>query len=232
VTPVGTPESIQAYVDGIPYKPEVLESTELGLKTELFGGTTAVQADVFHYNYKNYQAYFLLGTVSTVRNAPARAHGFELQVSSRPVDGLTIDIGMSVLRTRVKNVGLPDGFVRDSELPQAPGFSGHLLAGYEMPAGDGKAGVQLLTTYTGQSCFSVMCAPVDVEGSHAVSEGRLTYRANSGRWDVALWCKNLTNKRYRLFNSDASFGGIAESLYAPPRWYGVTATVRLGTPRR
>lgn len=224
-----SPDGIANYARGLTYNPEILSAYELGLKTRLFNDRVSLNADAFFYDYQNYQAYVLYGASTTIKNLNAREHGVELEINARPVDHLTLSAGVSSLRSRVENVALPDGTLASNQLPQAPAWSGHVLARYEViiPNGSAIAG-QWLTTYTGRTCFTVLCAPVDNEAGHAVSEARLSYQTAGNMWEIAAFVKNVTNRTYRVFNSDTNFIGAAESIYAPPRWYGVTATLKLG----
>ena len=158
--------------------------------------------------------------------------GVELEITSHPIAGLTLSTGVSSLHSTVKDVTLADGTIETSSLPQAPSFSGHALARYEVPIGSGSIAGQMITNYTGHTCFSLLCAPVDREPGHAVTDASLTYLASGDRWDVGLWVKNLANREYRIFNSDLSFVGVSESIYAPTRTFGVTISSRFGGAKR
>jgi iron complex outermembrane receptor protein len=175
----------------------------------------------------------LFGPNTTIKNLDAKEHGLEIDLTAHPVDHLTVGIGLSALNSTVSNVVLPDSATADRTLPQAPKVSGHASIRYEVPVGNGgKVGIQWLTTYSGASCFTVMCAPIDNEAAHAVSEARISYQPASEGWDVAAFVKNATNEIYRVYNADTSFIGVAESVYAPPRWFGVTASVHFGKSRQ
>jgi iron complex outermembrane receptor protein len=227
--PTGTSAAaIDAFTKDLTYNPEILNSYEIGLKTKLFGGTTSINADFFYYDYRDYQAYILYGPTTTIKNLDAKEHGFELEAVTHPVEPLTLSTGISSLRSRVQDVILPDGTPTDRELPQAPTWSGHASIRYQVPLPTGdKMSAQWLTTYTGRTCFTALCAPIDVESGHAVSEARISYES-SRNWDVALSVDNVTNRVYRVFDSDTSFIGVAEAIYAPPMWWHLTATVRFG----
>jgi iron complex outermembrane receptor protein len=234
--PTVTPQGIEALFSSFAYNPEVLDAYELGVKTTLFGGTTTVNADVFYYDYKSYQAFieriFGDSPVQTIVNIPAKEEGVELEIATRPVRGLTLSTGLSSLHSSVEDVLLADGTTETSSLPQAPTFSGHALARYQVPLATGSLAGQVLATYVGHTCFTLLCAPVDREAGHAISDASLTYNSSGDRWDVAFWVKNLANKEYRIFNSDLSFVGVDESIFAPPRTYGITVSSRFGAAQR
>jgi iron complex outermembrane receptor protein len=206
-----------------------LSAYEIGTKSKFFDNRVSLTADFFLYDYKSYQAYVLYGPNTTIKNLGAKEHGVEVEFEARPFDPLTLDIGVSALRSKVNDVTLPDGTIAERTLPQAPTWSGHALARYEFPVADaGKAAAQWLVTYTGYDCFTVLCGLIDQEAGHAASEGRISYTPAGGRWELAAFVKNAFNRVYRVFDSDTSFIGAAESIYAPPRWWGVTGTYRFG----
>jgi iron complex outermembrane receptor protein len=227
----GTPfdPNQRAFLEGIPFDPEVLDAFEVGLKTS-FAGHTTLNVSAFYYDYSDYQAFAQFGPVQTVINLDAKAQGLELELASRPVDGLLLQLGLSALDTTVKDVPLPDGVtVEDHDLPQAPSISANALARYEFPMGAGRAFVQGDLQYSAAFCFTVLCAPVEKEPSYMVGNARLGLIGDDGRWEVAAFIDNLTEEKYRVYAFDSSlFAGVVAGVYAKPRTYGITATYRFG----
>ena len=227
----GTPfhPNEQAFLEGIPFKPEVLNALEVGVKTKL-GESTTLNLSAFHYIYSDYQAFAQFGPVQTVINLDAKETGLELELTSRPMDGLMVQLGVSALDSTVKDVPLPDlATIEDHDLPQAPALSANALARYEFPMGDGMAFVQGDVQYSSKFCFTVLCAPVERESAYTVANARVGYSGGDGRWDVAAYVNNLTEEKYRVYAFDSSlFAGVVAGVYAKPRVFGVSATYRFG----
>jgi iron complex outermembrane receptor protein len=217
------------FLNGIPFKAEVLNSFEAGIKSTI-NSTTTFNASAFYYDYQDYQAFVQLGLNQTIINLPAIAYGLEAEINSRPVTGLTLQLGLSALSSNVENIVLPDTVTQvEHDMPQAPSFSGNALARYEFPLGGGTASVQADLQYSGDFCFTVLCAPVEQEDAYSVANARIGYAANSGRWAVAAFVDNLTDKAYRVYAFDSSwYAGLVAAVYGKPRTYGVTATWRFG----
>lgn len=217
------------FLNGIPFKPEVLTSFELGIKSTI-NGTTTFDATAFYYDYKDYQAFVQLGYNQTVINLPATAYGLEVEINSRPVTGLTLQLGLSALSSNVKDIVLPDAVTQvEHDMPQAPSFSGNALARYEFPLGGNTASVQADLQYSDKFCFTVLCAPVEKEDAYYVANARIGYGAEDRRWEVAAFVDNLTNEKYRVYAFDSSlFAGVVAGVYGKPRTYGLTATWRFG----
>jgi len=227
----GTPYSPNeaAFLQGIPFDPETLDAYEIGVKANL-GDSTTLNVGAFYYDYSDYQAFAQIGPVQSVINLDAEAQGLEVELNSRPLEGLTLQIGASFLDSEVKDILLPDLVtVVDHDLPQAPDFSGNALARYEFALGGGVASVQADVQYSGDFCFTVLCAPVEQEEAYTVANARIGYGAEDGRWEVAAFVNNLTEEEYRVYAFDSSlFAGVVAGVYAKPRTYGVTATWRFG----
>jgi len=218
------------FVNGIPFDPETLNAYEVGMKSNLAGGTTTLNVSAFYYDYKDYQAFSQISTVQTVVNQDATAQGLEVELNAAPTDGLTLQLGASFMDSEVKDIRLPDQatFV-NHDLPQAPNVSANALARYEFPLGAGTASIQGDVIYSDDFCFTTLCAPVEKEKSYTVANARIGYGAPDGRWEVAAWVNNLFEEEYRVYAFDSSlFSGVVAGVYGKPRWYGVTASFRFG----
>jgi iron complex outermembrane recepter protein len=172
--------------------------------------------------------------VQTVINLDAKEFGLEAELNARPLPGLSLQLGASYLDSTVKDVPLPDlATIEDHELPQAPRLSANALARYEFPLGSaGKASVQADVQYTDKFCFTVLCAPVEREAAYFVTNLRVGYAADSGEWEIAAFVDNLLEEKYRVYAFDSSlFSGVVAGVYAKPRTYGLTATMRFGAGR-
>jgi iron complex outermembrane recepter protein len=229
----GTPFLGQAVIDtinNIPYKPESLDSYEVGLKTKL-GRHSELNVAAFYYDYHDYQAFMQVGFTQVVRNLPATNKGIELEFVTRPIAGLTIQLGAALQDSKVKNVQLPDGVtVVNNALPQAPKFSGNALVRYEFPLAGGTASLQGDTLYSGSFCFTVMCAPVEREGAYHVENLRLGFKPGSGDLSIAFVVQNLFNRQYRTYAFDGSlYWGNTLGVYAKPRTWGVSMRYNFGS---
>ena len=139
-------------------------------------------------------------------------------------------LGLSALDSTVKDVPLPDGVtIEDHDLPQAPALSANALARYEFPLGNGTAFVQGDVMYSAKFCFTVLCAPVEQESAYTVTNARVGFTGDDGRWEVAAFVNNLTEEKYRVYAFDSSlFAGVVAGVYAKPRTFGLTGTYRFG----
>jgi iron complex outermembrane receptor protein len=232
--PDGSQDTPRAFLEGLSFKPETLDAYELGMKSTL-GSTTTLNVSAFYYDYTDYQAFAQVGPIQTVINLDANETGLEAELTSRPLDGLTLQLGLSFLDSTVKNVPLPDGAyvaqgtIEDHDLPQAPAVSGNALARYEFNLAGGSLGLQADVQYSDKFCFTVLCAPVEQEDSYTVANARVSYDGAGGHWGVAAFVNNVFDEEYRVYAFDSSlFAGVVAGVYAKPRTWGFSATYRFG----
>ena len=208
---------------------EVLTSYEAGVKTEFYNGQARLNANLFYYDYEDYQAFVVdpTGTIASldIVNVDADAVGAEVEFTMVPTDGLDILLGASWMDSTVMDVGYPDGSVADSELPFAPGFTANGLVRYQWAMGEGSMSAQVDFNYVDDFCFSVLCAPLDKEDSYWVGNARLKYIFPNNNWSITAFVNNFTEEEYRMYSMDLSVLGLANDTYSLPRMYGITLDV-------
>jgi iron complex outermembrane recepter protein len=213
----------------LPYNLERLTSIELGLKSTFWDGRARLNGSVFHYDYKDYQGFFLNVATQVVENVNAEVKGGELEFAVLPITGLTLQMGVSHLETKVPRVPTPAGVIVPADMPQAPHWTLNALARYEWPLLGGLASVEADAKWNSKQYLELVNAPVDLEPSWAVINARAGFGSSDGRWQVNAFIKNAADKWYRIYNLDlAGFIGINQSVYAPPREYGLELRYHFG----
>jgi iron complex outermembrane recepter protein len=211
------------------YDEERLTSYETGFKSTFWDGAARLNGDVFYYDYKNYQGFFLDVATQIVENIDAKVKGSELELAVVPFHGFHVQLGVSYLDSQALNVPTPAGILVTSQLPQAPPWSVNAVARYEWPALGGKLSAEVDAKWNKDQYLELINAPVDLQPSYTLTNARFGYTDPSGRWDVSAYCKNCFNTLYRIYNLDLSgFLGINQSVYGPPRLYGASVAYHWG----
>ena len=70
------------------FKPEFVDAFELGSKNTLLDGSLTFNADVFYYNYENYQISRIVDRTSINDNFDAHVKGAEVESTWEPIPGL------------------------------------------------------------------------------------------------------------------------------------------------
>lgn len=68
--------------------------------------------------------------------------------------------------------------------------------------------------------------PVGFQPTYATVDASLVYSEPQGRWQVALWGKNLNNALYRL-SAVPSSGYFTQLYFANPATYGMDLTFKM-----
>jgi iron complex outermembrane receptor protein len=229
-----------------PFKPEFVKTAELGGKLQLFDNRVRLNTDVYYSRYLDQQTFSDqldssgVNWFREVNAGTARIWGLESELQAELPQGLRVDASFGYLNylllTNGGNALLFAGHDCGGdtcESQRTPKYTAALgiQKGFEFAAG--KLTPRLDATYqstiyfaSNNGCF----APTGTDGcgtgaqtGYAMLNGRLTWAAESRKWDVSLWARNLTNKEY--FNgklSLISFFGREQGNPGPPREYGVT----------
>jgi iron complex outermembrane receptor protein len=70
------------------FKPEFIDAFELGSKNTLLDGSLTLNADIFYYNYENYQISEIVDRTAINLNFDAHVKGAEIESSWEPIPGL------------------------------------------------------------------------------------------------------------------------------------------------
>ncbi len=106
--PDGSQDIPRAFLEGMPFDEETLDAYEIGLKSDARRHHHAERRGVL-LRLPDYQAFAQFGPVQTVINLDAEVTGLEAELTSRPIDALTLQVGLSFLDSEVQDVPLPDG---------------------------------------------------------------------------------------------------------------------------
>jgi iron complex outermembrane receptor protein len=209
------------------YGPENLLAYELGLK-QFQRGLYRLNASVFYYDYKNFQAFTFSGLTQQIANRPASVQGAEFELRMTPESHFDLTLGGSYLSTRVKDVtnavvGSDELLTGSRHMVLAPTWSFNGIARYHFDiAGNREVALQMDTRYTGKQYFDLNNDPIATEKGHAVTNASISLTDPGTHLHASVWVKNLTNREYRLYAIPVTSLGFEQQMYGAPRWYGVT----------
>ncbi len=215
----------------IPVGQEVLTAYELGLKSSEWNGRARVNAAVFYYDYKGFQAFTFENLLNELSNKNAQIYGFETELQARPTEQFDFRLGLELLHTNLVGLTAQDRFtgapveLGDREMALAPHAQINGLARYRWPLWNGNLSIQGEFTYLTRQFLQIDNNPTSVEGAYGTIDGRLAYTTSDDRYSVAIWAKNLTNREYRTFNGPIAGNGYTLQQYGRPRWVGATVRV-------
>jgi iron complex outermembrane receptor protein len=222
--------------------PERLDAYEVGSKSQLLQRRAEVNIALFHYNYRNQQfldTFALPGGVGTglrTVNAPkSRVDGAEIELRARPTEDLELRGSLGLMKSKYVQLTLHNVDLSGKRLIQAPTVNSSLMLSWrfaQLSAGD----LRLLLdgNWYGKQYFDPQNTERIAQGSYPIANGRLAFEgspASKRGFDVGVWVKNLTNRRYlgyALAQRYPDQGGLGfdYGLVGEPRTFGADIRYR------
>jgi iron complex outermembrane receptor protein len=226
----------------VTYSPDTLTNNELGFKTEFFGHRLQVNGAVYQEDWKNTIVEFFdpqqgFGNLTFSTNGPDyRVRGFELQMTARLTEGLTVMSSGTYNKSTQQNspylvnnnpaspnlgkpiTKFPNVFgLQGSPLAQSPLYQINARVRYEFPLGDYKAFVQGGGQYNAATWSNVTQVDNYYQSPFA------TFDASAGvskdAWNVSFFSQNIANKNASTYTSTAQF--VQTQTVLRPRIAGV-----------
>jgi len=213
-----------------PYRPEVLDAYEVGLKTNFLHNRIRLNMAGFYYDYADIQVQKLVAGATTIINgAGARIYGLDVDFAARVSDSFTLTAGLGLLDTKYASfpecpISTPGGGVptytgdcAGKELPLASEITFSLDADYEVALGNGTLTLNGNLYYS--SGFHPQSDNVLLQPDYALLGASARYRLDSGI-SFGVFGRNLTNRRV-ISQGIAGDDGTQTGFYRAPRTYGV-----------
>ena len=203
----------------------------------MFDRKLRLNVSAFHYDYTdlqvlsvNQQAGSAVPTLGLDNAADATIDGAEFEATAVPTDWLDLGLNFSILDATFKNYlsaaidpvsGLPRDF-SGNRLPGAPKFSLSTFGQVTVPVGGFDTRWRAEYNYTGKKYYNNAENDLISSGD---GYGLLNLRGAlldpDGRWEIAAWAKNVTDKAYIVDATDTSGFGFVPHYYGERRTYGV-----------
>ncbi len=231
----GTPATAEAA--GSPFDQEEATAYEFGVKSELFDQRLRLNVSVFSTDYQDLQVLLRkvrfegdIGIVVTDNAADATSEGIELEFTALLTQNLEISGNYAYLDATYDRYLEPNGIDNaGNRLRNAPKNAVNLVARYTRELGNGG---ELGFRYEYISQEKAYQDPRNEEGAakpaYDVSNARISYTSPDGKWELAAWGQNLFDEEYFTHSWPAQPFASGFGAAAPPRTYGVTASVNFG----
>ena len=231
------------------FRPEKVDSYEVGYKGRWFDRRLTVSAAGFWANYTDVQ---IPGSVAcTVRGLPsfcgvvsnagkARLRGFELESRLR-LGGLTISGSLGYIDARFLNytaniASTPTDVAQYRRVQNTPAWSGSLGATYAVPVGEGRFDLSAGMSFKSRTFQFEVPNPYLDQPAYQLVDASLVYHAPGERWTIGLYGKNLFDERYKTsgynFMAANPATGVLNTPLASALGKEGTLTAFYGNPRQ
>ncbi|MFW2851148.1 TonB-dependent receptor [Sphingomonas sp. TX0543] len=211
--------------------PETARTYELGFKTTLLDRALTINGSVFQTDYNNQQVVVTeAGGLFPLRSiSGARVRGFEGEITARPVDRVTLGVGVGVLDPKYNDNATVSGSsgtnVAGNQISNSAKFNLNLTGAVVLAKLDkGTVDFNIDASYSSRIYFDIAQTESISQKGYWVSNARLAY--NGDRFSVGAGVKNLFNEKYYAYGLALRFAGFDYLIRGTPRTYSVDATIR------
>jgi len=213
------------------FDPEEMTAWEAGLKSRWLDETLQVNLAIFFYEYEDLQVNVddpLSPLVPITRNiGESETFGFEGDIWWAPTEYWDFKLGFGYLDAEFKKSDRavttyagPIGL--EGKRPvNTPEWTYNGLVRYERPV-TGKLNLTLMLDFqwTDERFYEVTNQTFDRADSYYVANARIALGSSDGRWDIALWGRNITDEEYISYLNNIGFFAINQ--YGEPATYGLS----------
>ncbi len=183
-----------------PVRPESLEAIELGLKSQFLERRMLLNAAVFHYDWKDLQAFATVpGIGPAFLNLPkARLIGQEVELQFAPGDDWLLRVNAAHLDSEVTDVGTlgPDAAIEGAPLHQAPEWSFNANASKMFRIGSNALTTSVYSRYTSSQYGTLTRRSNTFVDSTLFLDASVNYEFGVDRqYSLSLWGENLTAEK-------------------------------------
>src|SRR5688572_16083965 len=226
---------------------EILDSYEVGLKSDLLDGRVQLRSAVFFTDVNGLQVVRgAAGALVTENAADAEVRGLEIDLDVALGENLSLSVAAALLDSEYTeytagvlvplyvppygSAPLAGGLdVRGRSLLRTPDQTLSVGVRYRKPLdAGGSIAFAASHAYRGEYYFDFSAVPETEwlkQDAHGVLNARVAYVASDERWEIGLWSNNLTDE---LYYDDAVLTNVASRVsYADPRMSGIDFKYRL-----
>ncbi|RUO18744.1 hypothetical protein CWE08_10970 [Aliidiomarina iranensis] len=193
-----------------PYDPEIVDTYEFGLKSELMDGRVRLNAAIFYSDYQDMQVTVqravAAGVASQVLNAAdATVQGFEIEALAQATDTLSFNASVGYVDASFDQVIFFNPNTQQNEdvsglwsFANTPELSANI--GFVQEFRDVMQGDLVWSgnvAYRSDTQIFEIPSMLDMD-SYSLANTSLVWYSHSGKWQAGLHVKNLFDKEYRL----------------------------------
>ena len=208
------------------FEPETLTTYEVGFKADMLGRRLRLNGAAFYNDYSN-----IILQLSACPSVPClqprnvgKAHvkGFELELTAYPMEGLSVDGGLSYINFNYTDVGT-SGLTGDEVTPYTPEWTYNFGIQYDQKIDPGTIGIRFDGSYQGTIFSEAFNSSWSKVKGYFLGNARLMFTTEEEDWQFALEVQNVFDKYYFLTMSDVTTSlGLVSGQPGMPRTWAVS----------
>lgn len=216
-----------ASITSTQFKPEIVDSYEIGAKITGLDGRLQLNTAVFYSTFDDYQINEFDGISFSITNAgEAESKGIEMELDYLINEEFGLSLGVTRLNAEYKE---HPGFNSAGEslegepLSRAPDWSGVASLRYATQLGEYAFSANLIAAYADDQNIGANADPEAEQGSTTKVDAQMSLATADQNWMLTLWGKNIFEEDYNvaIFTSPLQAGSYS-AFRGQPRTYGLT----------
>jgi iron complex outermembrane receptor protein len=224
--------------DVVAVDPEIVDSFEVGLKSQWADNTLQFNAAAFYYDYQDFQAFEYVTVGFQVNSVlfsidEAESYGLEMELSWVPTENLGVDLGIGYTKSEVKKISnAPFGIaIREgNEFRNAPAwnFNGSVYYYWALPGGNWGLTSSADFVFVDEYFSSFINEPNSTAGDYWQFNARFRFADATEAYGLTLWVENLFDETMVTGRFPGNFSGYGADFATASdrRTFGVTADYR------
>ena len=216
-------------------EPEEIEAIEVGFKSTLLDNTLQINGSAYYYDVED--AHIDVDATGgvvpvTVNAGKVKLQGVELDMRWSPTDSLDILAGVGWTDSEIESdllvqssspAGLVLSPIDGNRTAFNPEWTINGQVRYEQPISNNYDMV-LSTDFSwrDEAYLESNNQPANLRDAYWLINARAAVKSSDGKWEAALWGKNLSDEAYQVYLNDLPAFGWLLNGYAAPRTYGVS----------
>ncbi|WP_417659846.1 TonB-dependent receptor [Pseudidiomarina sp.] len=192
-----------------PYDPEIVDTFEFGMKSDLLDGRMRLNAAVFYSDYQDMQVTVqravTAGVASQVLNAAeATVSGFEIETVVAVTDSLNVNAAIGHVNAEFDSVIFFDPVAQENtdvsdiwSFANTPEWSANVGFSQSFDTSIGQLVWNGNLAYRSETQIFEVPSMLDM-GGYSLANTSLNWLSDDGKWNVGLHVKNIGDKIYRL----------------------------------
>ena len=198
-------------------------SYELGMKASLWDGRGQLNVASYYYDYDNLQVQIIKNSVLRIDNINTMVgKGLEADFQFRATEDLELFTTLSLTKAEIGDHQTDGGNLKGNAPAYSPDQSASMVARYLVKQWQGmELTAQAEASYQSEQFFSVDNVEAESQAGYTLFNARLELQDKAGDWSLAVFAKNLGDKKYLVNAYGLTEVVIQRGL---PRYVSVEAT--------
>lgn len=208
------------------YEPEEVWSYEGGLKSEWLDRRLRVNLAAYYYDYDNLLTRSTINNALVLLSGAVKNKGIESEITFRPIRNLTLTSALSFQKPEYGDYVVSGVNYSGNRLAGATEFTAFHAIDYSFDVKGFAVALRAEHQKVGKAYSQPSNSPAFTTGDSSIVNLRASVEDPSGRYELAVFGKNVFDDEYYLVNQQLSAGLVHNFIESPSGYWGLQFRAR------